>query len=58
VAALAAAGRTALEISRALFIGKRTVESHLAHIYAKLGLASQLDLVKQAGELGLEEPGP
>jgi DNA-binding CsgD family transcriptional regulator len=58
VAALAAAGRTALEISRALFIGKRTVESHLAHIYAKLGVASQLDLVTQAAELGLEEPGP
>jgi DNA-binding CsgD family transcriptional regulator len=58
VAALAAAGRSAREISQALFIGKRTVESHLTHIYAKLGLSSQLDLVKRAAELGLEEPPP
>jgi DNA-binding CsgD family transcriptional regulator len=58
VAALAAAGRSAREISQALFIGKRTVESHLTHIYAKLGLSSQVDLVTRAAELGLEEPPP
>jgi DNA-binding CsgD family transcriptional regulator len=53
VAELAARGRTAPEIARALFIGERTVESHLARIYAKLGVASKHDLTQRAAEFGL-----
>jgi DNA-binding CsgD family transcriptional regulator len=55
VARLAAEGRTASEIAEQLFISKRTVESHLAHIYAKLGLRSRLDLVRRASELALNQ---
>jgi DNA-binding CsgD family transcriptional regulator len=53
VARLAATGMTAKDIARALFVGKRTVETHLASIYAKLGVESKLQLVRRAEELGL-----
>jgi DNA-binding NarL/FixJ family response regulator/tetratricopeptide (TPR) repeat protein len=53
VARLAATGMTAKEIAGALFVGERTVESHLASIYAKLGVESKLQLVRRAAELGL-----
>jgi DNA-binding CsgD family transcriptional regulator len=54
VARLAALGQTGPEIAQALFIGERTVESHLARIYAKLGVASKRELLQRAAELGLE----
>jgi DNA-binding CsgD family transcriptional regulator len=53
VAKLAAAGCSAREIAQRLFIGERTVETHLANAYAKLGVSSKLELVRRAGELGL-----
>jgi DNA-binding CsgD family transcriptional regulator/tetratricopeptide (TPR) repeat protein len=53
VARLASSGMTARAIAAALFVGERTVESHLASAYAKLGVESKLDLVKRADELGL-----
>jgi DNA-binding CsgD family transcriptional regulator len=53
VARLAATGMTAKEIAQALFVGRRTVETHLASIYAKLGVDSKVQLVRRAGELGL-----
>ncbi|MGQ0465676.1 MAG: AAA family ATPase [Sporichthyaceae bacterium] len=53
VAALAARGASARDIAEELFIGERTVESHLANAYAKLGVASKLDLARRARELGL-----
>ena len=53
VARLAADGHSAKEIARQLGIGERTVETHLARVYSKLGLASQIDLVRRASELGL-----
>jgi len=55
VARLAAEGSTASEIAEQLFISKRTVESHLARVYAKLGVHSQLDLVRRASELALNQ---
>jgi DNA-binding CsgD family transcriptional regulator len=55
VARLAAEGRTASEIAKHLFISRRTVESHLAHAYAKLGVRSRLDLVRRASELALNQ---
>jgi ATP/maltotriose-dependent transcriptional regulator MalT len=53
VTTLALEGRTAREIGGRLFIGERTVETHLANAYAKLGVASRLELMKRAAELGL-----
>ncbi len=44
VAALVAEGRTNREIASALFLGERTVASHLTHIYAKLGIRSRTEL--------------
>ena len=53
VARLASAGLSAKEIGLQLAIGERTVETHLARAYAKLGLSSKIDLVRHAAELEL-----
>ncbi|WP_155769657.1 helix-turn-helix transcriptional regulator [Mycobacterium asiaticum] len=37
------------EIGARLFISPRTVQSHLTHVYAKLGLTSRVQLVQEAG---------
>lgn len=44
VAVLVAAGQTNREVAAALFLGERTVASHLTHIYAKLGVRSRTEL--------------
>jgi DNA-binding CsgD family transcriptional regulator len=44
VAEMAVAGRTNREIASALYLGERTVASHLAHAYAKLGVRSRTEL--------------
>jgi DNA-binding CsgD family transcriptional regulator len=46
VAALVAEGRTNREVAAALVLGERTVESHLTHIYAKLGVRSRTELAR------------
>lgn len=51
VARLAAGGSTAKEIAGALFIAERTAETHLASVYAKLGLSSRSQLRARAAEL-------
>ncbi len=53
VAELAAGGYTAPQIATRLRIGVRTVETHLARSYAKLGVASKQQLVVHGAELGL-----
>jgi len=47
VAALVADGRTNREVAAALFLGERTVASHLTHIYAKLGVRSRTELARR-----------
>jgi DNA-binding NarL/FixJ family response regulator len=53
VVRLAVQGSTAREIGGHLNIGERTVETHLANAYVKLGVASRIDLVRRAAALGL-----
>jgi DNA-binding CsgD family transcriptional regulator len=44
VAELVAEGRTNREVAEALVLGERTVETHLTHIYAKLGVRSRTEM--------------
>lgn len=53
VVALAAAGLTNAQIGERLFISPRTVQTHMAHIFAKLGLASRVELAATAARRGL-----
>jgi DNA-binding CsgD family transcriptional regulator len=53
VAALVAEGRTNREVATALFLGERTVASHLTHIYTKLGVRSRTELARR---LRADEP--
>ena len=46
VVVLATEGFTAREIGALLFIGERTVETHLANAYGKLGVRSRLELAR------------
>jgi DNA-binding CsgD family transcriptional regulator len=47
VADLVAEGRTNREVAAELFLGERTVASHLTHIYAKLGVRSRTQLARR-----------
>jgi len=55
VARLATQGYTAREIGIQLHIGKRTVETHLASAYAKLGVRSKRELM-QSGSVSVASP--
>jgi DNA-binding CsgD family transcriptional regulator len=49
VAELVAEGRTNREVAAALFLGESTVETHLTHVYAKLGVRSRTELARTLG---------
>lgn len=51
VAELAAAGLANAEIARQLYVSVSTVETHLEHIYAKLGIHSRYELIAMAADL-------
>lgn len=44
IAELVSVGHNNPEIAEALFISRRTVESHLSHVYTKLNIRSRVDL--------------
>ena len=47
------AGQSAPAIAAALFLSERTVESHLARAYTKLGVHSKPELIRRAAGLGV-----
>jgi pimeloyl-ACP methyl ester carboxylesterase/DNA-binding CsgD family transcriptional regulator len=53
VALLTSRGETAAQIAEHLFVSKRTVETHLVSIYAKLGVGSKTELIRRASQLGI-----
>lgn len=64
VVELAVRGLSNPEIAAELFIGRGTVKTHLAHVYAKLGVANRTGLARSAAEHGVSwtppapRPGP
>jgi DNA-binding CsgD family transcriptional regulator len=44
VAELAAKGHSNPQIAQALFVTRKTVETHLGHIYAKLHISGRVEL--------------
>jgi len=48
VARLTCEGLANKEIATRLFVSPRTVQAHLSHIYAKLGITSRVQLVQEA----------
>ncbi len=48
VARLVAQGLTNPEIGERLFLSKRTVQTHLSHIFAKVGVSSRAELASEA----------
>jgi DNA-binding CsgD family transcriptional regulator len=55
VVELVAAGCTNSEIAERLYTSRRTVESHLVHVYNKVGARSRVDLAREAAR---QWPGP
>lgn len=47
VASKVAAGQTNREVAAALFLSVKTVEYHLSHVYAKLGVRSRVELARR-----------
>ncbi len=52
VSRLAAEGLTNPDIGERLFISRRTVETHLSHVFGKLGVSSRIELATQATRRG------
>lgn len=40
-------GRTYQQVSDLLYISKKTVDSHVQHIYAKIGVRNKLELIQK-----------
>jgi DNA-binding NarL/FixJ family response regulator len=45
---LVAEGLTNPQIGERLYVSRRTVQTHLAHVFAKLGVSSRTQLATQA----------
>lgn len=58
VAGLASRGSSNKEIATALFVGVHTVEVHLSHVYAKLGVRSRAQLVRALEAPVSDDAGP
>ncbi|MFE2216595.1 helix-turn-helix transcriptional regulator [Streptomyces canus] len=58
IARLAAQGMTNRQISRELVLSVKTIECHLSHSYAKLGIGSRTELAARLLHFGAERPSP
>jgi DNA-binding CsgD family transcriptional regulator len=56
VAELVASGHTNKEVAAALFISAKTVEGHLANVYAKLGVRSRAELARKGASEEIPAP--
>ncbi|MGA8014559.1 MAG: LuxR C-terminal-related transcriptional regulator [Candidatus Dormiibacterota bacterium] len=56
IAQLIATDMSNREIATKLFLSERTVETHVTHIFNKLGLSSRIQLVRWL--TGLGQPAP
>jgi DNA-binding CsgD family transcriptional regulator/tetratricopeptide (TPR) repeat protein len=58
VVALVARGMSNPEIAAHLFLSRRTVQTHVSHILAKLELNSRIDIAREASRREATPPGP
>ena len=59
VVALVGRGMTNAQIAATLFVSRHTVESHVSHVFAKLGVRSRAELAALVGARGrIASPGP
>ena len=58
VAQLVAAGLSNARVAEQLFMGQRTVESHLSHIFRKLGVRSRTEMSSAVGALARRSAVP
>jgi DNA-binding NarL/FixJ family response regulator len=52
VAGLVAQGMSNPQIAAQLFLSRRTVQTHVSHILAKLNLSSRIDIAREAARRG------
>ena len=55
MARLVATGRTNRQTAAELYVSVKTIEFHLGHIFAKLGIRSRRDLITR---IGAPQPPP
>jgi DNA-binding CsgD family transcriptional regulator len=48
VAAMVAAGQSTSDIARDMFMSRRTVQTHISHVLAKLGAKGRVDIAREA----------
>jgi DNA-binding CsgD family transcriptional regulator/tetratricopeptide (TPR) repeat protein len=53
IAAMVAEGAATPEIARGMFLSRRTVQTHVSHILAKLGAKDRVDIVREALRQGV-----
>jgi DNA-binding CsgD family transcriptional regulator len=53
IAALVARGDSTSDIARGMFLSRRTVQTYISHILAKLGVKGRADIVREALRQGI-----